>query len=118
MADPLSKWHHLIEKSKGPHQEIALLEAITVYSGFLALMSTSFIIPNDGALQIPSDNNVLRASVALLRRSGRGAFHYAGTSRNPATSVALTEHQTRHTETEPTRRTRGRRSGGRNGACL
>lgn len=45
----LSEWHGLIEESRGLRQEIALLEwcmyEITVYSVFLALMSTSLIIP-------------------------------------------------------------------------
>lgn len=47
---------------------MALLEwcvcEITLYSGFLAVMSTSLIMPNFTALQIPSDNNMLQASIS------------------------------------------------------
>ncbi len=103
----LSEWHSLIEKSLGPRHEIASLEwhmyKITVYSGFLALMSTSLIIPNFSALQIPSDNNMLQASITL-KQCNRRAFHYTVNSRNPSTSLALTEHQTHDSETEQTRR--------------
>lgn len=99
----------MIEKSRGLRQEIALLEwrmyEITVYTGFLALMSTSLIIPNFSALQIPSDNNMLQASIILIQYSRR-AFHYTVTSHNPPTSVALTEHQTDDSETEEERRMR------------
>lgn len=95
----------MIEKSRVLHQEIALLEQITVYSGFLALMSTSFIIPNVSALQIPSNNDMLQASIILIQYSRR-AFHYTVTSHNPPTSVALTEHQTHDSETEQKRRMR------------
>lgn len=97
---------------------------ITVYGGFLALMSGSFIIPNFSALQIPSDNNMLQASIILIQY-GRRAFHYTVTSHNPPTSMALTEHQTHDSETEQVRRMREpgmrRRAGGRgvrNGVCL
>ena len=97
-------------------QEIALLEwrmyEITVYSGFLALMSASLIIPNFSALQIPLDNNMLQASIILIQYSRR-AFHYTVTSHNPPTSVALTEHQTDDSETEEERRMR--EPGGRGG---
>lgn len=89
---------------------------ITVYSGFLALMSTSLIIPNFSALQIPSDNNMLQASIILIQYSRR-AFHYTVTRHNPPTSLALTEHQTHDSETEEERRMRepGTRSRGEGG---
>lgn len=49
------------------HLEMALLEwcmcEIAVHTGLLALMSTPLIIPNFSALQIPSDNNMLQASI-------------------------------------------------------
>lgn len=99
---------------------------ITVYSAFYsfwALMNTYLIIPNFSALQIPSDNNMLQASIILIQYSRR-AFHYTVTSHNPPTSMALTEHQTDDSETEEKRRMREpetRRGGGgerRNGACL
>lgn len=114
MSGPLAKWvaQFMIEKSRGLHQEIALLEQITV----------SFIIPNVSALQIPSDNNMLQASIIIIQYSRR-AFHYTVTSHNPPTSVALTEHQTHDSETEQKRRMRqpgDKEEGewGRNGACL
>lgn len=75
---------------------------ITVYSGFLALMSTWLIIPNFSALQIPSDNNMMRDSIILIQY-GRGAFHHTVTSHNPPTSMALMEHQTDDSETEEKR---------------
>lgn len=87
---------------------------ITVYSGFLALMSTSLIIPNFSALQIPSDNNMLQASIILIEY-GRRAFHHTVTSHNPPTSMALMEHQTDHLEIEQKRKMRQpgmRRRGG------
>lgn len=78
---------------------------------FLALMSTSLIILNFSALQIPSENNMLQASIILIQYSG-GAFHYTVTSHNPPTSMALTEHQTHDSETEQKRRMEpGRRRG-------
>lgn len=69
LAHWLSEWHSLIKKSRGLHQEIALLEwcmyEITVYSGFLALMSTSLIIHNFSALQIPSITTCCRPLSSL-----------------------------------------------------
>lgn len=88
---------------------------ITVYSGFLALMSTSLIIPNFSALQIPPDNNMSQASIILTQYSRR-AFHHTVTSHNPPTSMALTEHQKDDLETEERRKMR--QPGRRNGACL
>lgn len=78
---------------------------ITVYNCFLALMNTSLIIPNFSALQIPSDNNILQASIILIQYSTR-AFHYTVTRHNPPSSMALTEHQTDDSGTEERRRTR------------
>lgn len=42
---------------------------ITLLAGFVARRSTSFIILNFGALQIPSDSNVLQASIIITQYS-------------------------------------------------
>jgi len=68
-------------------------------------MNTSLIIPNFSAVQIPSDNNILQASIILMQYS-RGAFHYTVTHHNPSTSLALTEHQTEDSGTDKKRRIR------------
>lgn len=41
-----------------------IMYEITVNCGFLALINTSLIMPNFTALQIPSDNNMLQASIS------------------------------------------------------
>lgn len=49
-------------------------------------MSASFIIPDVGALQIPSDNKMLQAS-SILPQYSSPACHYTVASHNPPTSI-------------------------------
>lgn len=50
-------------------------DEITVEAGFVAQSGTSFIILNLGALQIPSDGNVLQASIIIIQYSRSVSLH-------------------------------------------